>query len=399
MKKICFITPNVFPVPAVKGGAVETLVEELIYENEKYRKLDIECYSIYDDEAFEQSKKLKSTKMIFFKNKFYNDNFFCKCIDYCFIKLLKVAFNDYYYHKKICKDLKNKKFDYIIIEGGNPFGYKDLIKKVKKKKIAKQVYLHVHGVMQGTKKLNQLYDGFISISEFVSNQLTQNKFISNKKVHLVKNGIDIERFSQEITEYDKSFFRKKYNINQDDIVIMFSGRLVPEKGIKELILALKNIENLNKCKLIVVGNSQFANNAKSKFEIELTELGKQLENNIIFTGFIPNKEIYKLHRISDIFVVPSLCEEAFGLTLVEAMTAGLPIIATDSGAIPYIAKDGCAYILKRDEKLIDNITKTIDLLINNPEKRIKMAQIGKRLSKEYSLEALYTNFVQVLEEE
>ena len=53
--KVCFITPNVFPVPATKGGACETLVNNLIDENEKQKKLSIICVSVYEEEAYRLS--------------------------------------------------------------------------------------------------------------------------------------------------------------------------------------------------------------------------------------------------------------------------------------------------------------------------------------------------------
>ena len=62
MKKICLIIPNVFPVPAVKGGACEQLVTDFINENEKYKKLDITVISPFDEEAEQRSKIYNYTK-------------------------------------------------------------------------------------------------------------------------------------------------------------------------------------------------------------------------------------------------------------------------------------------------------------------------------------------------
>ena len=63
-KNICLILPNVFPVPAVKGGACETLVETLIKENEKSDRINITCISIFDEEAYKKSKQYKKTELI-----------------------------------------------------------------------------------------------------------------------------------------------------------------------------------------------------------------------------------------------------------------------------------------------------------------------------------------------
>lgn len=396
MEKICFITPNVFPVPAVKGGAVETLVEEIINENERFQKLDITCFSSYDKQAFEESKKYNRTKFIFTKNlnnKFLK--FLFRCINHVTFKLFNCDMVRNRYNKIIYKNIRDKEFDYIIVEGGSPLEYEDLIYKIKENKKAK-ILFHIHGLNQGTEKLNELYDGFISISEYVTNNFLKNKIVSANKVYTVNNGVNIELFSQEITSEEKCHLCKKYNIKENETVIMFCGRLIQEKGIKELILALKQIKNIEKCKLLIVGNSQFANNAKTKYEIELKNISEELKDKIIFTGFIFNKELYKIHKISDIAVIPSMWEEPFGLVVLEAMCSGLPIIATDSGAIPQIVTDECAYIIKRDKELIKNMAQKIDYLVENKEKREEMGNVGKDIVKQYSLENMYHNFCNIL---
>ena len=67
MISVCLIIPNAFPVPAVKGGAVETLVNNLLDENEIYGNLIITVVSIYDEQAKMISSKYKNTEFIFIK--------------------------------------------------------------------------------------------------------------------------------------------------------------------------------------------------------------------------------------------------------------------------------------------------------------------------------------------
>ena len=70
--KIAIICSSGLPVPAVKGGAIETLVEIICKENEVYKKLDIDVYSIYDEEAIVESKKYEKSNFIYLcKNKNY----------------------------------------------------------------------------------------------------------------------------------------------------------------------------------------------------------------------------------------------------------------------------------------------------------------------------------------
>lgn len=431
MRKICFITSNVFPVPAVKGGAVETLIEHIINENEKFKKLDITCFSVFDEKALEESKKFKNTKIIFGQSydkkrnakkqseksqKISNkklekmisekssiqekidiiSNFFKRCIEYLSIKISRISYKNYRYNKHLYSNIKDKNFDYVIIEGGDSLGYEYLIKKIRKNNNKTRIFLHMHGILRGNKKLNNIYDGFISISEFVKRELLKSGDILSDKVYMLPNGIDTENFSKKISIKEKEDLKIKFGINENDVVIMFCGRIVPGKGIKEAILALEKVRNIDRCKLLIVGNSEFAKNAESNFEKELYEISENMKNKIIFTGYIPNEELYKIHNISDVSIVPSIWDEAFGIVVIEAMTSGLPIIATDSGPIPQIAKNGCAYIVKRDKYLIENISKSIDDLIENEEKRTQMGKIGKQLSQEYSLENLYKKFCEIM---
>ena len=66
--KVCIILPKGLPVPATKGGAIETLMHDIASCNEVYNKLDITIVSTYEVKAYEESKKFKNTKFIKFTN-------------------------------------------------------------------------------------------------------------------------------------------------------------------------------------------------------------------------------------------------------------------------------------------------------------------------------------------
>lgn len=76
MKTICFIAPYNYSIPAIQGGAIETLVQHLIEENEKEKKFKFIVLSTYSKEAEEVAKKYKYTKYIYFKKKKYIDKIF-----------------------------------------------------------------------------------------------------------------------------------------------------------------------------------------------------------------------------------------------------------------------------------------------------------------------------------
>ena len=177
---------------------------------------------------------------------------------------------------------------------------------------------------------------------------------------------------------------------------MFSGRTIPQKGVKELISSFKKMRNIEKCKLLIVGNANYSEQIETPYDRELKQMSMEIQDKIKFTGYIANQELYKIHRISDIAVVPSMWEELFGLVVVEDMCSGLPIIATKSGGIPEIVNEDCAYIVKKDSTLIDQMKEKLDYLVENPEVRKKMGEAGKRKAKEYGMKSYYNNFIDLV---
>ncbi len=382
--KICLITPQFFPVPAVRGGAVEQLITMLVEENEIEHKMDITCVSVWDEKAEAISKKMKHTEFIYIPLREEKNQLDCKKNDERFVNYMEAVY----------EKIKERTFDYIVICGGNVIGYKEMMKKFPYEKNI--VYLHGTALM--AQELQEVYKYFIVVSDYVGNIFKRSNLLTPDRIKVLKNGIDYKSFVQTISQEEKRALREKYKIQQDDITIMFCGRTVKEKGIKELLLAFKNMKNRDNCKVVIVGNSNFANEVQTEYDKQLKEIAKEVNDKVIFTGFIPNKELYKIHQIADIAVVPSMFEEAFCLAVVEAMASGLPVITTDSGAIPEIVDDTCAFMIKRDEELIQNMTEKLELLSQDEELRRKMGQNGKKIAEKYNEHHYYLEFCKTIEE-
>lgn len=386
MKKVCFVIPNFFPIPATKGGAVETLVTNLINVNEEFHEIEISCICPYEENAYKISQTYKHTTMHYIK---LPEN--TSKLDF---SDESVSDNFRMYMDEVYNILKDKHFDYIVIEGGNYLGYEYLIQKLPSQKFL----LHMHGNVAGDERLLKNYKFFIAISNYVKNYLTANNIISPSLVKVVENGIAIENFSKRINEKEKEELKEKYNIKSSDCVLMFCGRTVPQKGIKELILAFKKMKNIDNCKLIIVGNSRFGNEILTDYDKELIEISKDISDKIIFTGFIHNTNLYKIHNIADISIIPSMWEEPSGLVVMESMASGLPIITTYSGGIPELVTSKNAFVLKKDENLIQNMSDKLDYLYENPNVRFEMGMESKKHSNKYSKESFYKNFVNLINE-
>ena len=386
MISICLIIPNAFPVPAVKGGAVETLVNNLLDENEIYGNLIITVVSIYDEQAKMISSKYKNTEFIFIKAGKYEGT-----IDLCFSQT-----NQYLsaYVDSVEKELENREFDFIIAEGGYIQGYKKLLSKYPKNKCL----AHIHGKYEVDEVVDGIYEYYICPSGYIAKHIGDICPVDDSRIKVLYNGIKIENFNKKISDEEIKKLKNKFNIKPNENIIMFCGRTTEEKGIKELIKAFKLMKNLNNSKLLIVGNSNFGAEVKTQYDIELQEEAESIKDRVIFTGFVPNDQLYEFYNITDVAVFPTLIEEAFGLVVIEAMAAGCPLILTDSGAFPEIVQNTSTPLINRGKLLIEDLAEAIDICIDNKDKREIVAIEEQNRAKDFSNEAFYKNFVKLLEE-
>jgi len=139
---------------------------------------------------------------------------------------------------------------------------------------------------------------------------------------IISTGIDLKPFSR---VYNKSYIRKKYNIEDDTILIGSAGRIVWQKGYDQLISLLENYNfNGKKYHFLIAGEGRLRN----QLIADIKE--KKLKKNITFIGNITNipEFLYAL----DIYIQPSVTE-GFPLAVLEAMASGLPIICSDAGGL------------------------------------------------------------------
>ena len=135
------------------------------------------------------------------------------------------------------------------------------------------------------------------------------------------------------------------------------------------MLQLKDYHNI---KLMIIGGTFYGNAInEDEFVRSLKNKAKSIEDKIVFTGFIPYKNVPNYLHLADVAALPSMWDEPFGLTIVEALAAGLPLITTRSGGIPEIC-EGVATIVNRDN-IVNNLASAILDLYNHPEKRKQMA--------------------------
>lgn len=180
--------------------------------------------------------------------------------------------------------------------------------------------------------------------------------ICNGDISVVPTGVDLERF--------KTSLGAKKGGNAKTIV--FVGRLHPVKGVQYLIEAMAIVHReMSEVELVIVGDGI----ERSRLEELADKL--DLHGNIQFAGQVPQERVPSIMHRADAFVLPSL-SESFGIVNLEAMAAGLPIIATKVGGIPEIVNEGVnGYLVnaKRPDEIADRIL----MLLRNDEVREKIS--------------------------
>jgi len=214
--------------------------------------------------------------------------------------------------------------------------------------------------------------------------LFKEKYKVNKNVHIVPTGIDVERFYYEKQSLkDLELLKKELKIKKDDFIITYVGRLGKEKNIDFLI---KNQAKFNKkCKLMIVGSGPDLD--------YFTKLVKELniESSVIFTGSIPWNDIPSYYAISNVFVTASTTETQ-GLTVIEAMASGTPVICINDDSFKDTVIDGLnGNVFKNDKDYIKNV----ENMIKNKEKYKVMCKQARITAESHSLKYYAEKIVDV----
>ncbi len=183
------------------------------------------------------------------------------------------------------------------------------------------------------------------------------------KVKVIGNGgtigVDMNNFDISKKDGYRQELHKKYNINTDEFVFGFVGRMNKDKGSEELLLAFSNLVNKSyKTKLFIVGNLEYTQDIDTKLIEWATE-----SKHVIFTGQIDNKELDKYYALFDCYVHPTY-REGFGMVLQEAGAMGNAIITTDIPGASEVMEDGVSCMLVQS-KNATMLEEKMEYMINN----------------------------------
>lgn len=208
------------------------------------------------------------------------------------------------------------------------------------------------------------------------------------KIKVIHNGIDLDK----IPSMGGSDILQRYGLTKDNFIVLYLGRLHPKKCPDDLVKAFpKVVKKVPNAKLIFAG--------KGEEEIELKGLVSDLNlnDNIIFAGFVSEDEKWDLLRRCDVFVLPSVVE-GHPITVIEAMACSKPVIATNVGPFPEIIKDGETGLLvplHAPDELANAMTK----LALNDDKRIETGKMARRdVEERFDINKIADDYLEIYED-
>ena len=191
------------------------------------------------------------------------------------------------------------------------------------------------------------------VSHYIKARFMEGVSGSGDKVHVVYNGVSFSRQSAAVSKKQQ---------------ILFVGRIIPEKGVLEFAKALKKLLPVNaEWRAIFIGARHFGNTKPSTaYErdvlIELKDVGVQIE----YKNALPHQEVMQCYQTSEIAVVPSIWNEPFGRTALEAMISECALISSNRGGLNEVVGDTALLIDPEDPS---SIASAIQKLIDQPNLR------------------------------
>lgn len=168
----------------------------------------------------------------------------------------------------------------------------------------------------------------IVCSDFMRDEVRHVLAARDDALDVIPNAIAAEKFAFDFPAEEALAFRAQYAA-QEERLIVFSGRMVREKGCHILIEAVAALRHAGtQVKLVVVGGGD-----RGALVSRASDLG--IAPHVYFTGFVPDDVLLRLYRVADAAVFPSLYEP-FGIVALEAMAAGTPVVVSDAGGLKEI---------------------------------------------------------------
>jgi glycosyltransferase involved in cell wall biosynthesis len=229
----------------------------------------------------------------------------------------------------------------------------------------------------------------VAVSNYVAEFTAAQERIPRKKFTVIHNGVDVEEMIRKLASADVVALKKELGFRPDDRLIINVGQLIHQKNQQLLVTAFKHFsERVEGYRLVILGEGIL----RPQLEQHITSLG--LRDLVVLPGI--KKNVADYYAASDFFVLTSRFE-GFSVAVVEALSAGLPVISTRvSGAEEYIDENRTGFIVSDDA---DDIARTMEILAGATEEEQQLRRNAARAkAKMYDLESITRKYETLFKE-
>ncbi|WP_169085355.1 glycosyltransferase family 4 protein [Paenibacillus sp. PL91] len=224
----------------------------------------------------------------------------------------------------------------------------------------------------------QAADKIIVNSEFIRRIVVSKVPEVSSKLRVIYPGVDTVRFPSQYSAEGaakRESLRKKRGLTGKKVVL-FMGRLIPLKGVHHLLNVVPQlVKSHPELVVVIVGSPFYGSHRKTAYARKLERLGRKCPGHVRFVPYVPHTEVPGWMLVADVAVVPSGQREAFGLVNVEAMSCGVPVIATRAGGMKEIIRSGETGYLVNQAHVESELREKLHLLLRDKQLRQKL---GKR---------------------
>lgn len=341
MQSIAIVVPELLPVPAVKGGAVEHWVDEasrrLAAPGRRLAVISRPAGAAGGDGIEYLAIRWTRMERLFHRIKvrvtWKNP-----------LRYLAKIQNVYSYGRRVAKAVRD--FDVVYLHN------EPNILLFLHPRPGQKIVLHMHNDHLSMRLFRPFYrralakaDRVICVSDYIRQQAVAHFPEYAERFCVVFNATDPELFKP----YGEEAIRQLAGVvrqEPDKKYLLYVGRLAPVKGVHVLIEAFREIHRrMPEVRLIITGSSFFDGSATTAYEQELVKLAAPVHDAIVFTGYLPHEKLKYLYSMAHVAVFPSVWPEPFGLVMLEAMASGTCLVASAVGGIPEVVQSGINGVL------------------------------------------------------
>ncbi len=215
-------------------------------------------------------------------------------------------------------------------------------------------------------------DLILTISESAKSDIIKHFNVDEKKIEIVTPGIDLEKYLHNYTDMELENVRKKYKLPEN--YILYLGTIEPRKNIERTIKAFIKYKKEVKddLKFVIVGGKGW------KYD-NIMKLIESMGTDIILTGYIDEEDKIPIYKLAQIFAFPSLYE-GFGMPVLEAMAAGVPVITSNVSSLPEVAGDAAILVNPLNE---DEIFEAYKKILSDKKLQLEMIEKGLEQAKKF----------------